>query len=448
MINDLTQGIIWKKISLFAIPFLLSSLFQHLYNTVDLLYAGNMLGKSVFSAIGISSLLITCLVGFFGGLSVGSSVVVSHMYGSRDPAKIKSAIQNAVAISFLGGILLMVMGTILAPYYLKFINTPETFLSMAVGYLRIYFLSFVSILAYNIGSGVLRALGDSRTPLYAQIIGGVMNVLMDALFIIIFDAGIYGLAWATLISQTVAAVLILYRLTILDGGYALCFRKIGFDRKILKKIIGIGFPAGAQSLVITLSNVIAQYQINSLGEDAIAAFTAYFKVELIIYLPIVALGQTIMIFVGQNIGAHNFKRVKLGVKQCLMMGMILTATLSAFAIFSGPLLFRAFAKENAVIDLGLRIIRVTFPFYIMYVILQVLGDSIRGIGNSRPPMVIVMINICIIRTFLLFLIVPRLPNVRGVAMTYPITWALTAASMAIYCLYQQRFNRKDPLYQI
>jgi putative MATE family efflux protein len=445
MVNDLTQGIIWKKISRFALPFLLSSLVKQLYNTVDLLFAGNMLGKSVFSAIGVSGLLITCLVGFSGGMSVGSAVVVSHMYGSREPAKLKSAIQNAVAISFFGGILLMAAGAALAPYYLKFIDTPEALLSPAIGYLRIYFLSFVSILTYNIGSGVLRALGDSRTPLYAQILGGAMNVLMDALFIMIFDAGIYGLAWATLIAQTAAAVFILYRLTTLDGEYALRFLKIGFDRKILKKIIGIGLPAGSQALVITLSNVMAQYQINSLGENAIAAFTAYFKVELIIYLPIVALGQTIMIFAGQNAGAQNYKRVSLGVKQCLMMGMVLTAALSTFAIFSGPLLFSAFARENAVIDLGLRIIHVTFPFYIIYVILQVLGDSIRGIGKSRPPMVIVMVNICIIRTFLLFLIVPRFPDVRGVAITYPITWALTAACMAAYCLYQQRFDRKDPL---
>jgi Na+-driven multidrug efflux pump len=179
---------------------------------------------------------------------------------------------------------------------------------------------------------------------------------------------------------------------------------------------------------------MAQYQINSLGEDAIAAFTAYFKVELIIYLPIVAIGQTIMIFVGQNIGAHNYERVRIGIKQCLVMGMVLTATLSAFAIFSGPLLFRTFAKENTVIDLGLRIIHVTFPFYIIYVILQVLGDGIRGIGKSRPPMLIVMVNICVIRTLLLFLIVPRFPDIRGVAITYPITWALAATCMAVYYL--------------
>lgn len=438
MSSDLTQGPIGKKILLFAVPLLLSSLIQQLYNTVDLIFVGNFIGKSASSAIGVSSLLVTCLVGFFGGMSVGSSVVVSQLYGSRNKGKLYQAVHTAVALSFVGGILLMLLGYFLAPHYLKLINTPVALQADAVGYLRIYFLSLISVMTYNIGSGVLRALGDSYTPLYAQIFGGIMNVLANTLFIVVLDYGITGAAWATLISQSFAAAIVLYKLTKLDYAYALRLPKIQIDREILKRIIKIGIPAGMQSLVITFSNVMVQFQINSLGENQIAAFTAYFKVELMIYLPIVAIGQAVMIFVGQNIGAKNYERVHIGTRQILIMGMIFIVPLSIGALAMGPFLFRAFTNDVSVMDLGLQIIQVTFPFYFMYLILQILGDSLRGMGRVHQPMLIIMINIFIIRTILLFILVPRYPGIRGVAMTYPITWGLTAICMAVYYLYHKK----------
>ena len=317
---------------------------------------------------------------------------------------------------------------------MRLTNTPLELQENAVCYLRIYFLSFVSVVTYNICAGVLRALGDSKSPLYAQLFGGVLNVAMDALFIAVFENGINGVAWATLISQTSAAIFVVYRLTRLDDDCALRFRDIRFHKEILKKVLCIGIPAGTQSLLITLSNVMAQYQINSLGVDEIAAFTAYFKVELVLYLPIVAFGQAIMTFSGQNAGAGDFNRVRKGTRVCLAMGIVLTAGSSVLALAFGPQLFRAFIKEPEVIELGLQIIGVSFPFYFVYVILQVLGDSLRGSGKAQPPMYIVMANICVVRTILLFLIVPSYPDVRSVALTYPITWALTALCMAIYYL--------------
>ena len=375
---------------------------------------------------------------FFGGMSVGSSVVVSQLYGSRNKGKLYQAVHTAVALSFVGGILLMLLGYFLAPHYLKLINTPVALQADAVSYLRIYFLSLISVMTYSIGSGVLRALGDSYTPLCAQIVGGLMNVLGNTLFIVVLDYGITGAAWATMISQSCAAAIVLYKLTKLDSAYALRLPKIQIDREILKKIIKIGIPAGMQSLVITFSNVMVQFQINSLGENEIAAFTAYFKVELLIYLPIVALGQAVMIFAGQNIGANNFERAYIGTRQILMMGVILAFLLSMGALVIGPILFRAFTEDASVIELGLQIIQVTFPFYFIYTILQVLGDSLRGMGRVRQPMLIILVNICIIRTILLFIIVPIYPDIQGVAMTYPITWGLTAICMIVYYLYHKR----------
>lgn len=435
--SDFTEGPVWKKLIIFAIPLLLSSLVQQLYNTVDLIFAGHFLGTDAASAIGASSLLIICLVGFFGGLSVGAGVVIAHAFGAGNKSKLKAAVHNAVALSLAGGALLMVVGYFLAPVYLKLVNTPPALQEHALGYLRIYFLSFMPVVTYNICSGVLRALSDAKTPLYAQFIGGIANVLMNALFVLVFKTGINGIAWATLVSQSIAAGLIVYKLTKLDSGYALRWKDIRLIPELAGKMLGIGIPAGTQTLVIALANVIVQYHINSISIPAIAAFTAYFRVELIIYLPIVAIGQATMVFVGQNMGAEKYERIKKGTRQCLVVGLCMTVVLSALGLIFGEELFRVFTKDREVIALGLQIIHITFPFYFIYLILQVLGDSLRGMGLAKPPMYIIMLNLCLVRTALLFLIVPGFPDVRGVAVTYPVTWALTAAAMSIYYINHQ-----------
>ena len=441
--QDLTIGSIRQKLIAFALPLLLGSLVQQLYNTVDLIFVGNVIGKSASAAIGASTLLITCLIGFFSGMSVGSGVVIAQIYGARNEEKLSLAIHNTAAFCLTGGLVLMGMGYVLAPVFLRLIGTPESIQPAAAGYLRIYFLSFPSVVIYNLGSGVVRALGDSRTPLYAQIAGGLTNVAMDYLFVTIFADGINGVAWATLLSQSVAAVIIVRCLTKLKDNYALRLNKIAFERSTMKEVLRIGLPAGAQSLVITLSNVAAQYHINSLGEDAIAAFTAYFKVELLIYYPIVALGQANMTFSGQNLGAGNLKRVRQGTLQCTLMSIALAVITAAISIPLGGALFRVFSWEESVILLGRQIIGITFPFYPIYSILQIVGDCLRGIGKSRGPMLIIFVNICIIRTVLLFAVVPHWQDIRAVALTYPITWALTSGCMLVYYF---RCRQKEDLF--
>ena len=340
--RNITKGNIVKNLIFFAIPLLLSSLVQQLYNTVDLIFVGNMISKSASAAIGASSLLITCLVGFFGGMSVGTGVVVSHIFGAKDYGKLSRAIHNAIAFSLAGGFFLFVVGFLFAPVFLAWIHTPAELHANAVGYLRIYCISFASMFVYNMGSGVLRAVGDSRSPLYAQLAGGLVNVAADYFLIRIMANGVFGVALATLFSQTVAAALTLYRLHKMDSEYAFQFRKIRFSTDILSEVIRIGVPAGIQSLVITLSNVMVQYHINSISEDAIAAFTAYFKVELIIYLPIVAMGQAAMAFAGQCKGADDREGIRKGTKICLLLSIIMTIVISVLALLCGAALFRVF----------------------------------------------------------------------------------------------------------
>lgn len=436
--RDLTSGCIWRSLLLFALPLLAGSLVQQLYNTVDLIFVGNFIDKFASAAVGASSLLITCLVGVFGGIGVGSGIVIAQIFGSKDTERLSRAIHNTAAMSIVSGLLMMLLGYLLAPIYLQLVRTPAELLDSATSYLRIYFLSFLSVVAYNFGSGILRALGDSKSPLYAQLAGGLLNVAMDYLFIRVLDDGVNGVAWATLISQTASAIMVLTCLARLDPAYALRPAKIAFDRELLKQTVSVGMPAGVQSLVITLSNVMVQYHINSFGEDAIAAFTAYFKVELLVYLPIVALGQSIMTFAGQNAGAGNWTRVRKGTVQCAAMSMLLAAATACVCLPFGEQLFRVFAREESVIQLGRQIIGVTYPFYFIYPIFQVFGDSMRGIGKSKVPMLIVLLNICLIRTALLFMIVPQVPGVTGVAAVYPITWVLTSICMVRYYMHFHR----------
>lgn len=441
--KDLTTGSISGSLILFALPLLAGSLVQQLYNTVDLIFVGNFISKSASAAVGTSTLLITCLIGIFGGLGVGSGIVIAQIYGSGDMHRLKAAIHNTAAMIVVSSIFMMLLGYLLTPFYLRLVRTPQEIMGSASGYLRIYFLSFFSVVMYNFGSGILRALGDSKSPLYAQIAGGLMNVVMDYLFVHILKDGVNGVAWATLISQSVSAVMIFASLRKLDSAYALNVRNIAFDSEILKKMVEVGLPAGVQSFVITLSNVMVQYHINSFGEDAIAAFTAYFKVELIVYLPIVALGQSIMTFAGQNAGSEKWKRVRKGTVQCTLMSMVLAAVTAMAGVVFGEQLFRIFNREAAVIDLGRQIIQVTFPFYFMYSILQVVGDSMRGVGRSRVPMLIVLVNLCLIRTMLLFTVAPRIPGLSGVAACYPITWTLTAVCMVVYYIHFHKQKAKE-----
>ena len=433
--EDLTTGPITKKLLLFALPLLLGTLVQQLYNTVDLIFVGNVINKSASAAIGASMLLITCLIGFFGGMAVGAGVVIAQSYGERDCDKLKRAIHSTAALALAGGICLALLGWLLAPGYLRLIRTPAEIQANAAAYLRIYFLSLPSIVAYNFCAGMLRALGDSRTPLFAQLIGGLVNVAADWLFLRVFANGVTGVAWASLLSQTVAAALVIQKLCRQEDSYALCLKELRFDPVLLRKTVEIGLPAGAQALVITLSNVVVQAHINSFGEDAIAAFTAYFKVELIIYLPIMALGQAIMTFSGQNCGAGQQDRIRKGTRDCLAISLGMTAILSAVSLIFGASLFRLFNREASVIALGRQIIAVTFPFYVLYPVHQILGDSLRGLGKTKVPMLIVLVNLCLIRTALLFVTVPHYRSIRAVAAAYPVTWGLTAMCMCAYYLY-------------
>lgn len=439
---SLTEGSIGKSIIFFALPLLGSSLIQQLYSTVDLIFVGRLLGTESAAAIGASDLIITCLVGFFNGMAIGTSVFTAQLFGGKRWEPLRKLIHTVFWVGVVGGIVLMTIGIIFAPFFLGKMGTPDSIIYLAIRYLRIYMLSMISVVIYNLGSGAIRALGDSRTPMLFQLAGGVINIGADYIFLAVFRMGVEGTAIATFLSQTFAAICVVVYLYHMKTPYALRFFTRDFDSHELGKVFKVGVPAGIQSIVITLSNILIQSQINTLGVASIASFTVYFKTEMILYLPILALGQAVVSFVGQNSGAKNIKRIQTGNRLCILGGTVVTLALAFLIVCNASTVLGVFTTDQEVIGLGKQIMTVTFPFYFMYTILECLSSNLRGYGKAVMPMVVTIISFCGFRIIILFAIMQKAHTVRGVAMTYPISWGIALLLMAIVTL---RYRRSGQL---
>lgn len=429
--HTLTKGSVGKGILLFALPLLGSSLIQQLYSTVDLIFVGQLLGTKASAAIGASGLIVTCMIGFFNGMAVGTNVFAARHYGARRFEQLKKLIQTIFWTGIIGGFLLTVIGLVLSPVFLTWMGTPESIFPLAVRYLRIYMASMISVVSYNLLSGVLRALGDSRTPMLYQFFGGIINVFADFIFLYVFHMGVEGTAFATLFSQTFAAIGVMIHLYRLKEPYALRIRFSDCSLKEFTDILKVGVPAGVQSIIITLSNIIIQSQINTLGVTSVASFTVYFRVELIIYLPIVALGQAVVSFIGQNYGAGNWERIKKGNRLCIFGGSLITFAACILLIIAMPVILNVFTKDAAVAAQTLEIVKVTFPFYFFYTVLECFSSNLRGFGKAFLPMIVTVISFCGFRIIALFALMAKNPSPDKVALSYPISWGIAVAAMAM-----------------
>lgn len=427
--HSLTEGSIVKGFVFFALPLFFGSLFQQLYGTVDLIFVGNYMGKTEAAAVGASSILVTCLIGLFSGISVGAGVITAQYWGAKEEKNVRTSMENAIFLAITGGILLMAVGQVMADWALQALQTPATILAEALVYIRIYLLAIMSMILYNMCAGILRAMGDSRTPFFVLAAGGFLNVLMDWLFIALLEWGVAGAALATVASQTFTAV---YLLIYICKKEKLLKQKWNIEGKMSSKIIKIGVPLGIQSMILTLSNLVVQYYINGFGEDAVAAFTVYFRVETMLYLPIVAFGQSIVTFAGQNYGAGHYRRIKKGAVGCNVLSAAVIGVLSAVILVFGRRILSIFCKDESVILLGLQIIRVSFPFYFVYAVMEVTGGLVRGMGQTIPSMVIVIMTLCICRVVLLKIFVEQFHSLKMVAAVYPITWILAMSAFLIY----------------
>lgn len=441
--KSLTEGTPWKIIVMFALPLLGSSLIQQMYSTVDLIFVGQFIGKEASAAVGSSDLLVTCIVGLFTGISVGSGVVAAQAFGQKDNKTLHRVIQTAFFFGVIGAFVLLVAGIAFAPTFLRWLDTPDEVFDMAVTYLRIYFAGIFGIVEYNLCSGIVRSLGDARAALRFQIIGGLTNVAVDFLLIVVFQMGIAGAALATIGAQIVSAFMTIRYLCRLHPDIALQLGKPMLDSHVLKKLLLVGIPSGIQSMVVSFSNLFIQSIINSFSVDAMAAFAAYFKVEMFLYYPSLSYGQALVTYTAQNYGAGKMDRVRKGVWTTLGMSICTIAVLSlAMMMFIRPI-FGLFNGDPNVIADGIRVATVTFPIYFLCTIQECMSAASKGMGKALVPMIIILSCMCLFRIVILKILVSVWHEIEAVAIVYPITWVLAGIAMIInYVVIMRKIKKR------
>lgn len=437
--NQITEGVIWQQLLLFFFPILFGTFFQQLYNTVDAIVVGRFVGKEALAAVGgPTGTLINLLVGAFVGLSSGATVIISQYYGAKKEDKMSWAIHTSVAFALSCGAVMMVVGIVGASAALRAMGTPEDIMEYASLYLRIYFVGIIPNLIYNMGSGILRAVGDSKRPLYFLMASCLTNIVLDILFVVVYHMGVMGAALATILSQTVSAILVVVVLTRTKEIYRLDYKKVRIDRRMLKRIIQIGLPAALQSVMYSSSNIIIQSSVNGLGTDTVAAWTAYSKIDSLFWMIISAFGISVTTFVGQNYGAGNMDRVRKGIRVCLGMSIAASIGLTAFLYVFGHPIFTIFTDDAAVLEKGMEILHFLVPTFITYVAIEIYSGALRGVGDCWIPMLITCVGICVLRVVWILLAVPVRPDIKTVIFSYPLTWVTTSI---LFIIYFHRFSR-------
>ena len=391
--NKITEGVIWKQLLLFFFPILFGTFFQQLYNAADAVIVGQFVGKEALSAVGgTTGTVINLLVGFFIGLGSGATVVISQYYGAKREEMVSFAVHTAIAFSLAAGLILMLIGLPLAPAILRSMSTPED--------------------------------------------------VLDLLFVVCFKMGVAGAALATILSQLLSAVLVIIVLMRTKDMYHLELKKIGFDKRMFRRIIRIGFPAGLQSVMYSLSNLIIQVAINKEGTDTVAAWTVYGKIDVMFWMVINAFGISVTTFVGQNFGAEKLDRVKKGIRTCLGLSLVATVLISTFLYVGCGVIFSFFTKDAAVIEIGVQIARFLVPLYVTYICVEIMSGSLRGVGDVWIPTLICLSGICLIRVIWIMTAVPVWPGIRTIIFSYPLTWTVTSILFILYYLFFSKIKKK------
>ena len=430
---DTTQGVIWKQLLAFFFPLLLGTFFQQLYNTVDTVVVGRFVGTTALAAVGSTSVIANLTVGIFTGLSSGAVVAIAQRYGARMDMEVYRSVHTAMLLSVVVGAFFTVVGYLLTPWALRAMDTTEEALPGAILYLRIYFLGMIPNVIYNMGTGVLRAVGDSKRPLFFLIAASLCNIVLDLVLVLVFHMGVLGVAIATVFSQVLSAVLVVLSLTSAAGEtYHLSLRQLAFHAQPLKSIMVIGVPTALQSVMYSFSNIVIQASINSFGTDAVAAWTAYGKMDVLFWMTLTTMSQALTTFTGQNYGAGKYDRLRQGVRVSTAMTAGFTLVISiAMVLLARPILL-IFTSDPDVLELGVTMVQFLAPCYITYILVELLPGAIRGAGKSMVPMLISVFGVCALRLLWLFTAVPAHHTIETVEMSYPITWVITSLSLLIY----------------
>ena len=429
---DMTQGPIFPQLLLFSLPLLLGNVFQQLYNTVDSIVVGNYVGADALGAVTGVMPAINTLVGLFIGMSTGASVVISQYFGAKDEQRLRKSIHTSITATVLLGLAFMLVGWAAAPSLLRLMRTPAEIFPLACTYLRIYFLGIEGLMLYNMTSAILRAVGDSRRPLLFLIVTSVLNVILDLLFVIAFRMGVTGVAAATIISQFVSAALGLFVLFRSREIYSLRLTELGLDPQILKRIISIGLPAGIQMAVISFSNVFVQGYINHFGAASTSGWGVYLRIDAFVILPLQSFSLAVTTFTGQNAGAGNIDRIKQGIRVTMLMCALVTLTICFAEFAAAPSLVSLFNQEEAVIHYGTLFIRLNCMFDVVAASNQVQACVLRGIGDAKAPMFIMIFSFVIFRQIYLFVITHLTASVIPVSLGYPAGWVVCSIIMLLY----------------
>ncbi len=434
---DMTRGSIpWLLIG-FAIPMLIGNLFQQLYNTVDSYVVGNYVGQSAFAAVGNVGPILNTAIGFFSGFATGAGVVIGQYAGAKDEKRLEDTVSTTIAVSLILCVVFTIICTLSVPFMLDIMNMPDSadgdsVRENAAVYLRIYFLGMTGLMLYNIGAGILRAVGNSVIPLIALVISAVINIVLDLSFVLGLHMGADGVAYATIIAQACSAAYILFYLTRSRASYRIVWRKLHIDRAILSKIIRIGIPTAVQLAITAFSNVFVQSYINAFDKDCMAGWASYNKIDAFAMLPMQSISLAVTTFVSQNYGAGQPERSRKGATAGIIISLIITVTLIIPIMFFADGLVAIFNDEGRTVEFGALFLRYISPFYVLCLYNQIIAGVLRGAGESRAPMLIMLGSFVVFRQVYLFTLSRLSSSVMVITFAYPAGWALCSLLMFLY----------------
>lgn len=441
----LTEGSIPKKIIGFAIPLFLGQLFQQFYNMADSLIVGNFLGDEALASVTSTGSLIFLLVGFFNGTAMGAGVVISRYFGAKEYDKVRIAVHTDVAFGIISGILMSIIGVVFTPHILRLMGTPPEVLTNSIMYLRVYFCGSLAVILYNVCTSILQAVGDSKRPLYYLVFSSIVNIILDLIFCGVFRFGVGFAALATIISQFLSVILCMSRLMKVKEVYQIHLREVGLQPQMLKQIISIGLPSGMQNSIISVANIVVQSNINAFGTAAMAGCGSYSKIEGFGFLPITCFSMALTTFVGQNLGAKQYERVKKGAIFGIICAILLAETVGICIYTFAPTLVSLFGGEADVVAYGVLQGRTVTLFYFLLSFSHASAAIMRGAGKSTVPMFVMLISWCAIRITYITIVAKLFDNIQLVFFAYPITWSISSIIFLVYLLkadWMHNFERK------
>ena len=428
----MTEGNIWKLLIIFSIPLILGNLLQQMYNTADSIIVGNFVGSNGLAAVGSGTALINLIIAFSQGAAVGAGVIVSQNLGARDKQKTKLAVHTAMCIAIILGVILSAIGVIFSRDLLVWMKTPKSVLKVSVLYLQIYCGGLIFNVIYNMATGILNAAGNSKRPLIYLAIASVTNIILDLVFIKALKWGVKGAAIATDISQALSCVLAVGYLLRVNSDYKLIIKELKIHGNTAKQIIRVGLPTAIQNMVISFSNVLVQSSVNSYGATAMAGYAAYLKIDGFNILPVLSISMAVTTFTGQNVGAKKPDRIKKGMWNALILGVVYTVIIGVVILLTSHTVLGLFTKDNEVITYGQLAMKYFCPFYFLLGILNILAGTVRGAGKGVPPMLILLFSMCIFRILWIKIALPFYSTIDGVFILYPISWFVGMVLMVIY----------------